>query len=74
MEHFRQALTILQGALRHQSGDLDHRLDNRLLITRAWMASCLSQLGAFAEGVACGTAALQLAEAIDRPYEYLSVY
>jgi tetratricopeptide (TPR) repeat protein len=38
------------------------------------MVSCLSELGAFAEGVACGTEALQLAEAVDRPYEYLSVY
>ena len=82
MEHFRQALTILQGAPRSQSGDLDHRLGigldhrlgNRLLITRTWMASCLSQLGSFADGVACGTEALQLAEAVDRPYEYLNVY
>jgi tetratricopeptide (TPR) repeat protein len=82
MEHFRQALTILQGAPRAQScgldhrlgSSLDHRLGNRLLIARTWMASCLSELGAFAEGVACGTEALQLAEAVDRPYEYLNVY
>jgi tetratricopeptide (TPR) repeat protein len=35
---------------------------------------CLSELGAFAEGRASGTEALQLAEAVDRPYEYLNVY
>ena len=58
MEHFRQALTILQGAPRsqpfglgHRLGiGLDHRLGNRLLITRTWMASCLSQLGSFPMG------------------------
>ena len=74
MEYFRQALTILQGVPRAQSVDLDHRLGNRLLMTWTWMASCLSELGAFAEGVAYGTEALQIAEAVDRPYEYLNVY
>jgi class 3 adenylate cyclase/DNA-binding winged helix-turn-helix (wHTH) protein/tetratricopeptide (TPR) repeat protein len=82
MEHLQQALTTLQGAPRAQAVGLghglglgrDHRLGNRLLITRTWMASCLSQLGAFAAGVACRTEALQLAEAVDRPYECLNVY
>ena len=38
------------------------------------MVLCLSELGAFAEGVAYGDEALQIAEAVDRPYEYLNVY
>jgi DNA-binding winged helix-turn-helix (wHTH) protein/tetratricopeptide (TPR) repeat protein len=82
LEHLQQALMTLQGAPRGQSFGLDnlrgiglgHRLGNRLLITRTWIVSCLSQLGAFADGVACGTEALQLAEAVDHPYDYLNVY
>ena len=75
----QQALTTLQGESHPQSFGLrrhllGHRPGNRPLVTRTWMVLGLSELGAFAEGVAYGNEALQLAETIDRPYEYLNVY
>ena len=68
LEHLQQALTILQGARSRPSvlpplPGLGHRPGNRPLITRTWIVPCLSQLGAFADGVASGAAALQPAEA-----------
>jgi hypothetical protein len=73
--HLQQALTVLQGEACSESFGLRPHLlgggpGNRPLITRTWMVLCLSELGAFAEGVTCGTEALQLAEAIDRPYSF----
>jgi tetratricopeptide (TPR) repeat protein len=47
---------------------------NRPIVIRAWMVRCLSELGAFADGVAYRTEMTQLAEAVDRPYDYLQVY
>ena len=41
---------------------------------RVWMVRCLSELGEFADGVAYGDEALQIAEAVDRPYDRLRVY
>ena len=38
------------------------------------MIWCISELGEFADGVAYGAEALQIAEAVNRPYERLSVY
>jgi tetratricopeptide (TPR) repeat protein len=82
LEHLQQALMTLQGASRSQSAGLGHglglgpghRLGNRPIITRTWIVLCLSELGAFADGVACGTEALQSAEAVDRPIERLAAY
>ena len=82
MEHLQQALMTLQGESHSQSFGLAHlrglnpgnRSGNRLLVTRTWMVLCLSELGAFAEGVAYGNEALQIAEAVDRPYDYLNFY
>ena len=79
MEHLQQALTTLQGESHPQSFGLrrhllGHRPGNRSLVTRTWMVLGLSELGAFAEGVAYGNEVLQLAEAIDRPYDYLNIY
>ena len=77
MEHLQQTLTALQGERRPQSFGLRHlggRPGNRSLVTRTWMMRCLSELGDFADGVAYGNEALQLAEAVDRPYEHLTVY
>jgi tetratricopeptide (TPR) repeat protein len=82
MEYLQQALTALQGEPYSQSFGLANlpgiglgdRPGNRPLITRSWMVRCLSELGVFADGAAYSTEALQLAEAGDRPYDYLSVY
>jgi tetratricopeptide (TPR) repeat protein len=74
MEHLQQALTILQGESPSPSFALRHLLGNRPIITLAWIVLCLSELGAFADAIAYGAEALQRAAAVDRPYEYLSVY
>ena len=78
LAYLQQALTALQGEARSQSFGLRRHLlgggsGNRPLITRSWMVLCLSELGVFADGVAYGTEALQLAEAVARPYEYVNV-
>jgi tetratricopeptide (TPR) repeat protein len=41
---------------------------------RAYMIWCISELGEFANGLTYGAEALQIAEAVNRPYERLSVY
>jgi tetratricopeptide (TPR) repeat protein len=79
MEYLQQVLTTLQEEPRSQPFGLAphllaHGRGNRPIVTRAWMVRCLSELGVFADGVAYGTEALQLAEAVDRPHEYLQVY
>jgi tetratricopeptide (TPR) repeat protein len=82
MEYLQQALTALQGEPYSRSFGLAHLLGtgvgdrpgNRPLITRTWMVRCLSELGVFADGAAYSTEALQFAEAVDRPYDSLSVY
>jgi hypothetical protein len=38
------------------------------------MVLCLSELGAFADGLAYATEVLQLAEAVDRPKNHVRVY
>jgi tetratricopeptide (TPR) repeat protein len=71
MEHLQQTLTALQGERRYQSiGGVVLPSVN----ARASMIQCLSELGEFATGVAYGNEALQIAEAVDRPYERLTVY
>ena len=74
MERLQQALTTLQGESRSPSFGLGHLLGDRQIITLAWMVLCLSELGAFADGMTYGNEALQRAAVVDRPYEYLSVY
>jgi tetratricopeptide (TPR) repeat protein len=70
MEYVQQTLTAFQGEPRSHSFGLAH--DS--VINHTWMALCLSELGAFADGVAYGNEALQIAEALDRPYERLAAY
>jgi tetratricopeptide (TPR) repeat protein len=41
---------------------------------RVWMARCLGEVGRFADGIAYGDEALQIAEVVNRPYERLAVY
>jgi tetratricopeptide (TPR) repeat protein len=38
---------------------------------RTWLSWCLAETGAFPEGIAYGAEALQLAEAVERPYDIL---
>jgi tetratricopeptide (TPR) repeat protein len=79
MECLQQILMALQGESRSQPFGIVPRLlgnrpGNRPIVTRAWMVRCLTELGAFADGVAYGAEMLQFAETVDRPYDYLQVY
>jgi tetratricopeptide (TPR) repeat protein len=71
MACFQQTLTALQGVPPDQFFVV---LLHPSVNARAWMVLCLSELGAFADGVAYGAEALQIAEAVERPYERLTVY
>jgi transcriptional regulator with AAA-type ATPase domain/tetratricopeptide (TPR) repeat protein len=70
MAYLQQALTALQGEPRSQSFGFGHPA----IHIRTWMVMCLSELGIFADGVAYGNEALQIAEAVDRPYDRLGAY
>jgi tetratricopeptide (TPR) repeat protein len=70
-EYLQQTVTALPGEQRSQFFGL---AAHRPIIARTWLVLCLSELGAFADGVAYGNEALQVAEVVDRPYERLTVY
>jgi tetratricopeptide (TPR) repeat protein len=68
----QQALTTLQGMPPVQS--LRYMTAHPVIQARTWLVCCLMQLGAFAEGVASGHDAGQMAEAGGCPYDRLSIY
>jgi tetratricopeptide (TPR) repeat protein len=71
MEHLQQTLTAFQGERRYQPiGGVVLPSVNAHVST----ARCLSELGEFADGVAYGNEALQIAEVANRPIERLHVY
>jgi len=72
MACFQQTLTALQG--KPPDDPFFGVLPLPSVNSRAWMVLYLKELGAFADGVAYGAEALQVAEAVDRPYERLTVY
>jgi class 3 adenylate cyclase/tetratricopeptide (TPR) repeat protein len=41
---------------------------------RTWLAWCLAEIGAFAEGLTYGEVAVKIAEAVDRPYTLVAAY
>jgi tetratricopeptide (TPR) repeat protein len=67
---------VLEGDLSCESNDM--RVTSPLAVTslavtsRAQLARCLAEIGAFAEGIAYGEAAVQLAETLNRPYDLVS--
>jgi tetratricopeptide (TPR) repeat protein len=70
MECFQQTLTAFQGERRSQSfGSLLPSVQ-----ARVQMVYCLSELGGFADGVAYGDEAHQIAEVVNHPFERLHVY
>jgi tetratricopeptide (TPR) repeat protein len=71
---YRQALAYMQQTLTAFQGARSFGLADRAVIARTWMVLSLSELGAFADGVAYGNEALQIAEALERPYDYMNVY
>ena len=70
LAYLQQTLTALQGEPPAQF----FSLVDRSVSIRTFMVMCLSELGAFADGVACGNEALQIAEAVGRPYNRLVAY
>jgi len=70
IEYAQQSLTILQGEPRSQF----FGLANPSVIIRTFMVLYLSELGAFADGIAYGNEALQIAEAVDRLYDRVAAY
>jgi tetratricopeptide (TPR) repeat protein len=77
--HYRQGIACLQQALTALQGmppaqSLRYMTAHPVIQARTWMVNCLMQLGEFAEGVASGHDAGQMAEAGGRPYDRLSVY
>src|SRR5262249_53590043 len=65
MEVFRRNIELLNGTpLRERFGTAAIQS----VFSRAYLAYCLAELGAFAEGWAHAKDALRLAEAVDHPY------
>jgi len=71
MECLQQMLMTLQGMPPDQSF---YGFVFPSVQARTWMVSCLRELGEFADGVAYGDEARQMAEAGERPYERVAVY
>jgi tetratricopeptide (TPR) repeat protein len=44
------------------------------VLSRAWLARCLTELGAFPEGITHGEEAVRIAEAVDHPYSLIYAY
>jgi class 3 adenylate cyclase/tetratricopeptide (TPR) repeat protein len=75
MGHYRQAADCLSRTIDALHGDLRYqRLGApavRAVSSRAWLAWSLAELGEFAEGMAPGAEAIQMAEAARHPYSLI---
>jgi class 3 adenylate cyclase/tetratricopeptide (TPR) repeat protein len=74
----RRAMRLLRSNVESLAGDL---LRERFgltglasVISRAWLARCLAELGAFPEGIAHGEEAVRIAEAVDHPNSLILAY
>ena len=68
VEAYRRNVEILHGALlRERFGTTNVQS----VVSRAQVARCLAELGAFAEGRAYAEDALRLAETVDHPYSFI---
>jgi class 3 adenylate cyclase/tetratricopeptide (TPR) repeat protein len=74
---YRQALAYVQQNLTIPQGERCYEIFSFAhfpIVARTWMVLCLSELGAFADGVIYGNEALQMAEALDRLYDRVAAY
>jgi class 3 adenylate cyclase/tetratricopeptide (TPR) repeat protein len=75
---YRQAMEFYQQNLTALQGEGDSQFIGGMVLNvveeRVYLVLCLSELGEFATGMAYGTEALQIAEAVNRPYERLTAY
>jgi tetratricopeptide (TPR) repeat protein len=74
---YRQAMACCQQMLTALAGypydPFVHAVAQFSLLAHVYLVMCLGQVGEFAAGVVHGDAARQIAEAGERPYEYVSV-
>jgi tetratricopeptide (TPR) repeat protein len=74
----RRAMGLLRSNVESLVGDLiRERFGLSTLpsvISRAWLARCLAELGAFSEGSAHGEEAVRIAEAVDHPVSLIWAY
>jgi class 3 adenylate cyclase/tetratricopeptide (TPR) repeat protein len=75
---YRQAIDVLLWNVAALTGAL---LQERLglpglasVLSRSWLVRCLTELGAFAEGMTLGDEAIQMAEAVDHPFSRGEAY
>jgi class 3 adenylate cyclase/tetratricopeptide (TPR) repeat protein len=75
---YRRAMGLLRSNVESLAGDL---IRERYGMTgppaglsRAWLARCLAELGAFPEGLAYGAEAVRIAEAVDHPNSLIHAY
>jgi tetratricopeptide (TPR) repeat protein len=74
-EH-RRAIGLLRSNVESLAGDLLRERFGGLpsVLSRAWLARCLAELGAFPEGTAHGEEAVRIAEADDHPNSRIIAY
>jgi tetratricopeptide (TPR) repeat protein len=72
----RRALGLLRSNVESLAGDLLRERFGGLpsVLSRAWLARCLAELGAFPEGTAHGEEAVRIAEAVDHPNSLIIAY
>jgi tetratricopeptide (TPR) repeat protein len=74
----RRAMGLLRSNVESLAGDLIHERFGLsalpAILSRAWLARCLAELGVFPEGIAHGTEAVRIAEAVDHPNSLLCAY
>jgi tetratricopeptide (TPR) repeat protein len=68
---FRRNVVALEGDLLFEHFGLPGSL---AVLSRAWLALCLAELGEFSEGITRGEEAVRMAQAIDHPYSLVSAY
>ena len=75
---YPRAMGLLRGNVESLTGDLlRERFGTGALpavISRAWLARCLAELGVFPEGIVHGEEAVRIAEAVDHPNSLIHAY
>jgi class 3 adenylate cyclase/tetratricopeptide (TPR) repeat protein len=75
---YRRALGLLRSNVESLAGDLLHEhfgvAGLPAVLSRAWLARCLAELGAFPEGIVHAEEAVRIAEAVDHPPSLILAY
>jgi class 3 adenylate cyclase/tetratricopeptide (TPR) repeat protein len=78
MGDYHRAIELLRGNVAALAADPISEHSGRMVMasafSRTWLVWCLAECGEFAEAIACGETGLQLAEAVDHPYNLSSAY